>query len=222
MKVKLTAKIEIDGGSDLAHLVLRLDLVQTGVGLDDIVELEHHEELVGADALHLEVRPVILAELGLAAKPGDVGLRRAHQLALEYQPVTVVFLPQLRLLREAGRQVVGDPHRAGGTPSHLSLRTKGDPSSFALRHGSVQMVPTRGTIQPAFAERSSLASVTRGTPRVLEHKRCNNVIRVPDCAHVIISRRIFPRESPSRTSKLARARARSLKGISEISDFKDQ
>lgn len=117
---ELTTEVEVDGGCDLAHLVLRLDLVETGVGLDDIIELEHHQELVGPDTLYLEVGPVILAELGLAAEPRDLGLGRTHQLTLEYQSVAVVLLSQLRLLREAGREVVGDPHCAGGTPSHLS------------------------------------------------------------------------------------------------------
>lgn len=127
---ELTTEVEVNGGCDLAHFVLCLDLVETGVGLDDVIELEHHQELVGPDALHLEVGPVILAELGLAAEPSDLGLGRTHQLTLEYQPVAVVLLPQLRLLREAGREVVGDPHCAGGTPSHLSPYTK-DPVLFS-------------------------------------------------------------------------------------------
>jgi len=75
---RLTTKVEIDRSGDLAHLVLRLDLVQAGIGFDDIVELEHYQELVGPDALHLKVGPVILTQLSLTAEPGDLRLRRAH------------------------------------------------------------------------------------------------------------------------------------------------
>lgn len=89
----LTAKVEIDGGCDLAHFVLCLDLVEAGVRFDDIVELEHHQELVGPDTLYLEIRPVILTELGLTAEPGNFRFRQAHQLTFKYQPITVVLLP---------------------------------------------------------------------------------------------------------------------------------
>ena len=40
----LTAEVEVDGGGDLAKLVLGAHLVQPGVALDHIVDLQHHQE----------------------------------------------------------------------------------------------------------------------------------------------------------------------------------
>ena len=43
-RLLLTAEVEVDGGGDLAKLVLGAHLVQPGVALDHVVDLEHHEE----------------------------------------------------------------------------------------------------------------------------------------------------------------------------------
>ena len=40
----LTAEVEVDGGGDLAELVLGAHLVQPGIALDHVVDLEHNEE----------------------------------------------------------------------------------------------------------------------------------------------------------------------------------
>ena len=49
----LTAEVEVDGGGDLAKLVLGAHLVQPRVALDHIVDLEHHEEApVGRQVLN--------------------------------------------------------------------------------------------------------------------------------------------------------------------------
>ncbi len=37
----LTAEVEVDGGGHLAELVLGLDLVEAGVGLDDVIQLQN-------------------------------------------------------------------------------------------------------------------------------------------------------------------------------------
>lgn len=107
----LTAEVEVDRGGDLAHLVLRFDFVEARIGLDDVVELEDHQVLVGSDRLYLEVGPRVLREQGVAPEPLYVRFRGGEQLALEDQLVAVVLLPQLRLLGEAGSEILRHPHR---------------------------------------------------------------------------------------------------------------
>ncbi len=98
--MKLTAKVEVDGGGDLAELVLGLDFVQAGVGLDDIVELK--DDHVGAN-LRLggpEARPVIFHHLLILAEPVHFRLRIAAELALEDEPVAIVLLSELWFFHE--------------------------------------------------------------------------------------------------------------------------
>ena len=44
IRTLLTAEVEVDGGGDLAKLVLGAHFVEPRVALDHIVDLEHHEE----------------------------------------------------------------------------------------------------------------------------------------------------------------------------------
>uniref|UniRef100_A0A182QTM6 Uncharacterized protein n=1 Tax=Anopheles farauti TaxID=69004 RepID=A0A182QTM6_9DIPT len=77
-----------------------------GIGIDDVVELEHHEVLVLAERLDLELGPRVLGQQLLAAVPFDGRLRLRHQLTLEDQPVAIVLLAQLRLLGETWREIM--------------------------------------------------------------------------------------------------------------------
>ena len=119
----LTAEVEVDGPGDLAHLVLGLDLVEAGVGLNDVIQLEHHEELVRSYGLDAHKGASVLDKVRFTAVPVDIGLGRGQQLALEHQPVALILLPQLRLLREARREVIGHPHPGwpAGTTAALWL-----------------------------------------------------------------------------------------------------
>uniref|UniRef100_A0A182M8D8 Uncharacterized protein n=1 Tax=Anopheles culicifacies TaxID=139723 RepID=A0A182M8D8_9DIPT len=112
----LTAEVQIDRCGNLAHPILGLHLVQSGIGIDDVVELEHDEVLVLAERLDLELGTRVLGQQLLAPVPFDAWLWLRHQLTLEYQPIAIVLLPQLRLLREAWREImVGhDCSLAGG------------------------------------------------------------------------------------------------------------
>lgn len=56
----LTAKVEVDRGGHLAHPVLGLNLVQARVGVDHVVQLQHHKVLVLAKVLDLELGAAVL------------------------------------------------------------------------------------------------------------------------------------------------------------------
>ena len=102
----LTAEVEIDGGGDLAALVPGLDLVQAAVRLDHVVYLQYDIVEVSVDLLRAEHSARVLGEPLVAAEPLDGRRRLGAQFALEQQPVAVILLAQLRLLREAGRKVL--------------------------------------------------------------------------------------------------------------------
>ena len=104
---QLTAEIETDGRCDFSQFVFRFNFVHACVCLDHVVEFEHDQELVGSDLLGRHRGPVVLGQLSVLAEPRNVRLRMAHQLALEDQPVAIIFLSKLRFLSETRRQVGG-------------------------------------------------------------------------------------------------------------------
>lgn len=107
----LTAKVEIDRGSHFAHAILRSHLVQASVRFHHIVQIQNHGELVVAHRLTPDRCPAIGHQQHIAAIPFDVRLRCSQQLTLEDQPIAIVLLAQLRLLREAGCKIVSHSHR---------------------------------------------------------------------------------------------------------------
>jgi hypothetical protein len=82
--IELTAKIQIDGGSNLARSVARNNAIQSGVGFYDIVERQRDIEGVFLAAGHnLEERALVLVELILAAPPLDRRLWASGERALK-------------------------------------------------------------------------------------------------------------------------------------------
>lgn len=106
----LTAEIQIDRRCNFTHLVFGLNLVETGVHFDHIVQFKDDHVRVGGHGLDFHDGPVVLEQLGFAPEPRDFRFGTSQQTALKYQSVTVILLPQLWLLREARSKVFGHTH----------------------------------------------------------------------------------------------------------------
>ena len=89
---KLTAEVEVDGGRDLSELVLGLDLVESGVGFDDVIQLQDDHVRAFGRLGDLHKGPVVLVDGRVAPEPEDVRLRQSCELALEDESVAVILL----------------------------------------------------------------------------------------------------------------------------------
>ena len=92
---RLTAEVEVDGGCDLAILVLGPDFVESCVCLDHVVELEDDLEGLLVGGRHLDRRARVLANLLVFAEPEHLWLGVTAKLALEDKLVAVILLPKL-------------------------------------------------------------------------------------------------------------------------------
>lgn len=130
----LTTEIQIDRRCHFAHFIFSFDLVKAGVRFDHIVQLEDDRVRVGGDRLDLHDGPVVFGQLGFAPEPRDLQFGASQQTAFEYQPVAVVLLSQLRLLRKTRSEIFGHTHcrrrccclcrRSRVPPGHRSVANK--------------------------------------------------------------------------------------------------
>lgn len=106
----LTAEIQIDRCGHFTHFIFGFNLIKTSILLNHVLQLEDYRVRIGGYRLDFHHGPVVFGQLGLASKPRDFRLGTSQQTAFKYQPVAVVLLSQLWLLRETGSKIFGHTH----------------------------------------------------------------------------------------------------------------
>ena len=115
--ILLTAEVEVDAGGNLSVLVLGFHFIKSSVGLNYIIQFQYHRVLVLPVLDHLDARPVIVHDADVLTEPNHLWLWTSGQLAFEYEPVSIVLLPELWLLDKAWGHVV--PYRPHDDASKL-------------------------------------------------------------------------------------------------------
>lgn len=100
--ILLTAEIQVDGSRHISQLVFRRYFIHPGICLEDVIEFQSDVIFTRSDFFHDNFCAMVVVERRIPPIPLDGRFRIGDQLALEDQLVTIILLPEGRLLRKSG------------------------------------------------------------------------------------------------------------------------